>query len=30
MSESRVIAEIRGYADFTAALRSWVLQLGTN
>jgi hypothetical protein len=25
----RVIAEIRGYADFTAALRSWVMQVGT-
>ena len=29
MTESRVIAEIRGYADFTRALRSWVMQLGT-
>jgi hypothetical protein len=30
LSESPVIAEIRGYADFTAALRAWVLVLGTN
>jgi hypothetical protein len=26
----RIIAEIRGYAEFTAALRAWVLHLGTN
>jgi hypothetical protein len=30
MGESRVIAEIRGYDEFTAALRAWIGELDTN
>jgi hypothetical protein len=30
MNEPHVIAEVRGYDEFTAALRSWIRELGTN
>jgi hypothetical protein len=30
MSErGRIIAEVRGYDEFTAALRAWIAELGT-
>jgi hypothetical protein len=29
VTDSRVIAEIRGYHDFTDALRAWIAELGT-
>jgi hypothetical protein len=30
MNDGRVIAEIRGYDEFTAALRAWIGELNTN
>jgi len=30
MAEQRILAEIRGYDEFTAALRAWIEELGTN
>jgi hypothetical protein len=30
MSEPHIIAEVREYSEFTAALRAWIVELGTN